>query len=71
MYLAAQHFTMQIVAEKNCLAHFAQFGQGLVGRVLQTVAGKAAQDRLRFGRAQAQAVAYLIISSYCCRIRSH
>ncbi len=48
------HLACEIAAEENRLADFAQLGQGLVGRVLQFSAGEAAQDRFRFGRAQAQ-----------------
>ena len=47
-------FDMQIPAEEDRLDGLAQFGEGLVGRVLHVVLGEAAQDRFRFGRAQAK-----------------
>jgi hypothetical protein len=48
----AEAFTVKVSAEEDGFDRPAEFGEGLVGRMLNVTLNEAAQDRFRFGRAE-------------------
>src|SRR5277367_3804573 len=52
--LTAERLAVQVPAQEDRLSGAAELGERLVGRVLDVVAGEAAQDRLGLGGAEAQ-----------------
>src|SRR5438874_1854661 len=54
MDLPTKLFRLKILTQKNGFDRFAQFCERLIGRMLDIIAGKAAQDRLGICRSQTQ-----------------
>jgi len=52
--LAAQRLAVKILAQKDSLDDFTEFGECPVGGVLDVIAGEPTQDRFRLRRAKPQ-----------------